>query len=421
MTTLEPTTVASARAGALQTLGLLALGLIPWPGTWAFLSGAIENARSPELNRAEREVDAAGYYEGLIGGDDGPQGARGELALRLMGKPSGWVRFSDADVSRLLEGDFLQFELKPNIRRSLFGKPFETNSHGIPGGERTIDKPPGTWRIAALGSSMDMGWGVSNRESYANRLETWLNSHARLQGLDEADPPRRFEVLNFAVAAYSPMQRLDSYLRKARPFRPDLVLYSATMLDLRLMEIHLCDLLRSGVDLKYDFLREAVAQARIEAEDLALDENGKLVFKERIKAKLQPFYWSIYDATIRALAEECRADGAALAFVIIPRVGKADAPDARAEPVAHLKAIAAHSGLDVYDLSGTFDRFDPAELEIAAWDDHPNALGHQRLFLGLARAMARDRATYRMLFPKGSPVDSPQSVPLEDGPSHEYH
>lgn len=410
MTTLEPTTIASARVGALQTLGLLVLGLIPWPASWTILSSTVENARSPELNRAEREVNAAGYYEGLIGGGDGPEGARGELALRLMGKPAGWVRFNDADVAQMLTNDFLQFELKPDIRRNLFGKPFETNSHGIPGEERTIDKPPGTWRIAALGSSMDMGWGVSNRESYASRLETWLNSHAQLHRPDRSRPLRDFQVLNFAVAAYSPLQRLDSYIRKARPFKPDLVLYSATMLDLRLMEIHLCDLLRARVDLKYDFLRETMAQAKITDDDLALDETGKLIFKERIKAKLEPFYWSIYDSTIRTLARECRADGTTLAFVIIPRVGKADAPDARAEPVARLKAIAAHHGLEVFDLSDTFDRFDPAVLEIAAWDDHPNSLGHQRLFLSLARAMAKDRATYRLLFPKEPPTVEEQTT-----------
>ena len=53
-------------------------------------------------------------------------------------------------------------------------------------------------------------------------------------------------MLNFAVAAYSPMQRLDVLRRKVMAFHPDLVIYSATTLDLRLMEIHLCDMLRKN-------------------------------------------------------------------------------------------------------------------------------------------------------------------------------
>ena len=98
--------------------------------------------------------------------------------------------------------------------------------------------------------------------------------------------------------------------------------------------------------------------------------------KDRLKSKLRPFYWGLYDQTLGAIAAECRAAGVPLVMVIIPRVGKADAPPARAEPVARLKAMAAHHGLTVFDLSDTFDQFDPAMLEIAAWDDHPNAMGH---------------------------------------------
>ena len=66
------------------------------------------------------------------------------------------------------------------------------------------------------------------------------------------------------MAAYSPMQRLETLRGKVMAFQPDLVIYSATTLDIRLMEIHLCDMLRKNVDLKYDFLHEAMAMAAVE-------------------------------------------------------------------------------------------------------------------------------------------------------------
>ena len=47
---------------------------------------------------------------------------------------------------------------------------------------------------------------------------------------------------------------------------------------------------------------------------------------------------------------------------------------------------------------------DPAKLEIAAWDDHPNVVGHHRLFLALARALVKDHEVYQLLF---SPVERP--------------
>ena len=418
MVTNPATSVASARLVMLQSILLLGMAVVPWPQRWTSIRSVIASARSPELNRAEREVHAAGYYEGLIGGDDGPEGVRGELALRLMGKPNGWVRFNDADVSRMLPGDFLQFELVPGVRRVLFGQPFVTNSHGMHSPEVALEKPRGITRIAVLGASLDMGWGVTFQETYSHQLEEWLNWHARRRGIDSS---RRYEVLNFAVAAYSPLQRLETLRRKALPFHPDLVIYSATMLDLRLMEIHLCDALRTQADLTYDFVKATFDEAGVGRNQFAVDNQGKLVFKDQIKTSMRPHYWELYDATLGALAGTCRSAGVPLLIVIIPRVGKADAPLARAESVARLKAIAGHHALPVYDLSDSFDRYDPASLEIAAWDDHPNALGHRRLFLALARSLVKDEARYQLLFPSAGTgkeetrktVDPPQSASAE--------
>jgi hypothetical protein len=274
--------------------------------------------------------------------------------------------------------------------------------------EVPIAKPPGTFRIALLGASMDMGWGVTYQETYSHQLEEWLDQHADRHGLVAG---RKFEVLNFAVAAYSPLQRLETLRRKAMQFEPDLVIYSATMLDLRLMEIHLCDALRNRADLTYDFLRAALDRAGIGPEDLQVDTEGRLVSKEQIKEKLRPLYWELYDASLGELAAVCRAAGVPAVVVIIPRVGKADAPAERAEPVSRLRAIAGHHALPVFDLSDTYDRFDPASLEIAAWDDHPNALGHYRLFLALARNLIRDEASYRRLFPDAKPVGDMPLIP----------
>ena len=108
-------------------------------------------------------------------------------------------------------------------------------------------------------------------------------------------------------------------------------------------------------------------------------------------------------------------------MVIIPRVGKADVPSPRAEPVARLRAMAAHQGLTVFDLSDTFDQIDPAKLEIAAWDDHPNVIGHHRLFLALARASVKDQEVYRLLFSpendRRRPIRCRRRSPARCGPA----
>jgi hypothetical protein len=407
MRSREAASITTVRIGILQSTLLLIVAFLPWPGTWERVRGAVDSARSPELNRAERESHATGYYEGLIGGNGGGDGSSGDLALRLSGKPAGWVSFREANVVRYLDDDFLQFELKPSLDRNLFGQPFLTNAFGMHDDPIEFVKPQGTLRIAVLGSSMDMGWGVRYQDTYINQLEDWLGKHALKQ---QHSPPRRFEVLNFAVAAYSPMQRLDVLRRKVLAFHPDLVIYSATTLDMRLMEIHLCDMLRKNVDLKYDFISQAFRLAAINKDDVRLDRNGELLNKDQLKKKLRPHYWWLYDVTLGAIAGECRTSGIPLVMVIIPRVGKADTPVHRAGPVARLRAIAAHHGLTVFDLSDTFDRLEATKLEIAAWDDHPNALGHRRLFLSLARALVKDQEVYHLLFPSGEQSESPVAV-----------
>ena len=242
-----------------------------------------------------------------------------------------------------------------------------------------------------------MGWGVKHQDTYINQLEEWLNTHSVRLGLV---PPRRFEVLNFAVAAYSPMQRLETLRDKVLAFHPDLVIYSATTLDIRLMEIHLCDMLRKNVDLKYDFLqRGGRPGGRRPRRPAASTAEGELINKDRLKQKLRPFYWGLYDKTLGAIAAECRVAGVPLVMVIIPRVGKADSPAPRAEPVARLKAIASHQGLTVFDLSDTFDPFDPAQardrrLGRPSQRDRPSPL-----FLALARA--GQGRIYRLLFAIG--------------------
>jgi hypothetical protein len=402
----------AARAAVflLHPLALLIVGLVSWPADWDGIHAVLDSARSAGPSIADREDHVLGYYDWIISGPRSPKpgGSHPEVSTRPGDRPDGRISFKEADVIRYLDDDFLQFELKPRVSRTLFGQPFVTNEFGMHDDQVTLEKPEGTFRIAVLGASMDMGWGVRYQDTYANRLQEWLGARATERG---HAGPRRFEVLNFAVMAYSPLQRLDTLRRKVLAFRPDMVIYSATTLDVRLTEIHLCDMLPKRVDLHYDFLKQVVTEAKVAPKDLRVDAEGRLLHKEWLKAKLEPFYWSLYDQTLGRIAAECRLEGVPLAMVIIPRVGLADSPGARAEPVARLKAMADHHGVTVFDLSDTFDRFDPTTLEIATWDDHPNAVGHQRLFLALAREIVADSSLCQRFFPGES------FTPREPGPA----
>src|SRR5262249_4862979 len=155
-----------------------------------------------------RDTRALGYYEDLIDNRTREDGA--SLTDRLFGRPDEWKNFHDIGATRYLRHDYLQFELRPNLDRSAFGAKFSTNKYGKRHRPYSREKALGVVRIALLGSSIDMGWGVATEETYENRLEDWLNAHAARRGLRT-----KFEVLNFAMAAYSPLHRLEIFRRKA--------------------------------------------------------------------------------------------------------------------------------------------------------------------------------------------------------------
>lgn len=375
----------------LLTAALLALTFVPLPS--GPLRAIRQSARSREPNAADRQATEAGYYEGLI--NVGHDGTRSELALRLLGKPPQWIKFSDIGATKYLPGDPLQFELAPNVRKTAFGEEFATNALGLRDHEYSPAKPPGVFRIALLGASIDMGWGVGTDQTYENLLESWLNRHAARRGMS-----RRFEVINFAVAAYSPLHRLETYRRKAATLDVDLVLYSATLLDPRLLEIQLCNVLQERVSLgTYPCLLPALGRTHITPADLVPDANGlALLSKNAIKTKLQGELWPMIDAIVGSLAAECRSGGHPLWCLLIPRAGDSDTPGDRDEGVSRHLGIAQHHALPVVDLTDSFDDEDPADVEIAPWDDHPNAHGHSLLFRALARAISDNPALYRTLF-----------------------
>lgn len=380
--------------GALvATVALLLLGLIPTEGR-GVLTSALRSLHKLTPNRLARDEQSTGYYDGLI---DGKSRGRDELTLTLLGKPPEWAQFTDIQAARYRRGEVLQFELKPDIDSMVLGTRFTTNAHGMRDRPYSIEKPANVFRIALLGSSIDMGWGVSTADTYENRLEEWLNTQAARRGMT-----RRFEILNFAMAAYSPLHRLEVFTTKVLPFQPDAVIYSATRLDTRLLQIQLTGLLQDGTDLKYDHVKTFIRSCGIDQAHLPRDSSGSLREKDLVKTLLEPHLLELDEATVRVLSERARSAGVPLIYLMIPRASEDDGPALRAADVARMHALAQGLGLPVLDVTDAFDHDDPGLVEIAPWDDHPNKRGHERLFHAMGRGILESPALSHLLFETSS-------------------
>ncbi|MBA3859742.1 MAG: hypothetical protein C0507_22775 [Cyanobacteria bacterium PR.3.49] len=92
------------------------------------------------------------------------------------------------------------------------------NSLGMADKERTLEKPPNTYRMAVLGCSQTQGDLAPMPERFTRLVEDQLNAEGG---------PVKYEVLNFGVSAFSIGQeyvRLRDFTLK---FKPDLVLFNA--------------------------------------------------------------------------------------------------------------------------------------------------------------------------------------------------
>jgi lysophospholipase L1-like esterase len=83
--------------------------------------------------------------------------------------------------------------------------------------ERTLAKPPGTWRLALLGDSVVEAVQVPLEETFGQLLERRLGSCPALAG-------RAVEVLNFGVAGYGTAQEYLTLTHRALDYTPDAAL-----------------------------------------------------------------------------------------------------------------------------------------------------------------------------------------------------
>jgi hypothetical protein len=343
----------------LACIALLVVPLVFPSSRWIVaLRGATRIESEMELARAD------GYYEELI------RSSPDRRKIQPPERPPGRKLFTEAGLMDEVL-DYRRRVLRPNLDARWNDTTFRTNSLGYRGPEVSRRKPPGTFRVVVLGSSNTMGHGVEDEQTYARLLEGWL--------LERAGPGRRVEVINLAVSGDSPTQQLLRLQVEASGLEPDWILSDITALGFSLEEQHLRWVVGKGVEIPFDFVREALGGSHVNAND-SPDEAHK---------KLGPFLKPMLDRTIEAWALEARRIGAPLTVVILPRAdSKTESPGL----FQLFRDLADRHGLGRVDLSDTFDRLELDEYRIAPWDYHPNALGHRLIFARLRDALLGDEA-----------------------------
>jgi hypothetical protein len=313
----------------------------------------MRDLRVAGLNQRDTDLLKRNYYEDLIE----VHRFNTQLWEIYTNKPNDWPKISETRASRAT-GDFLKLELRPMAAISFHGASLRTNRWGMRDRDYDMDKPSGTFRIALLGASHTMGSGVADEQTFEWHLEERLNS----EGV-RGRPHKRYEILNFAVASYTPLQSLRALENKVFAFKPDAVFFIGHLIDKQDIVLHLAESIHVGVDIPYDYLNETAQRAGIAG------ETSRNITEKRLK----PFADEMLAWVYRRVAENCRDRGVHPVWVFLPTAG-INTPE---EDVANLIRDAEKAGFKILDLSDVFENHDVKSLHVAEWDWHPNAKGHK--------------------------------------------
>lgn len=353
-------------AGNVGLMSVLLVAALPAMRSWLPNDPArvLATLRLDRFTQSESSRMVQGYYEELNEGSlqtavFGPEDP-GSVAERSQQQQN----FLDFTRRR---NDALELELIPDYEGRYAGKTITINSWGMRNPDIERAKRAGTWRIAVVGSSVVMGYGVGNDEPFCRLLEARFNSAE--SGIQ---PVLRTEVLNFGVGTYSVLHQLVQLEEKVLDFEPDALLYLC----------HQAELAGPGIDL-----------ARMHAAGLIDDPELLKIIREAgatdetaagpLRQLLLTSGPSIVDHCYRQIVARCREQDVVpiWGYLTMPGDFPVSLEQSEVEPIARA------AGFCTMDLQGWDAGFTPAEIMLSDGDPHANDAGHRLIAESILRQL----------------------------------
>ena len=327
----------------------------------------MEPILTTKLNKSDQQQLFKGYYDELIVGNN--------LNSRMweveQEKPEGWGKLQSTGIV-IQHEDVLNKELKPNQEVLFKNKVLTTNAHGLRDRPYTLKKPEATLRMALLGGSMEIGSGVADQETYENVLENQLNES------NVFDTFKTVEILNFSISGIHMPQHAPVAERKARPFQPDVLIYSAHTNEIFRSLRRFANIMHKPAYIKnYPALVEIAKKAELDP----------IMSEGQCRRKLEPYGQELYLWGLDRIANMCKEDGITPLMIYIQALGDGPMKTEHLE----IKALAEARGFHFLDLHDVFDDVDHLEMATAAYDFHPNAKGHDRIAKRLLKIFSKDQ------------------------------
>jgi D-alanyl-lipoteichoic acid acyltransferase DltB (MBOAT superfamily) len=373
-----PVATFPAKAALMTTAGLVVLLSFGIERLYtrfgAEVATTIQSLRSGQLSRLDNAKLERGYYENLLQVDR----FNSRLWEVYMNKPANWLDIESGALKRFTD-DFAQVELKPSFIHATNYGTISINRWGMRDQDYALAPAAGTFRMAVLGPSTVMGWGVGDGATFEALVEKRLNEELR------DTPYSKFEILNFGVPGYQPPQELVM-TEKALRFAPRAVLYTAGGREASRAASYLVEVVNKRIDVPYAPLRDVIAKAGLAP---GMEEATAL-------KRLEPYRLEILDFTYRHIVEQCRRHGAVPVWVFVPQIREGRWQEENPQ----IFRAAEAAGFVMIDLSDVFKDQDIDAVRLAEWDEHPSARGHELIAARLYAELIKRKA---IVFSSGNP------------------
>jgi lysophospholipase L1-like esterase len=302
----------------------------------------------------------------------------GEAATRLLNRDGRIYDLEMFKYSRSLKRDAppeaseMHHWHVPSAAARLQGVEIRINSQGLRDREHAYATPPGVTRIAVLGDSVTLGWGVGMEESYPRVLERLLNDDARA---------RRYEVINGGVGNYTTSRIIALYRYELQKYSPRVVVFSFFLNDAN-----------ETSDSKLRFVFDTPLQFPV----LLWSRLQRAQARYGLGRDFDRYYFDLYAdgspsyrefrARLSAFLAELHHQGKTAVVACVPDVLHLQEPVDRYRPITDkVLAIAAEQGAFAVDLFPALQGLAPGDIMNTPEDRHPNAEGHRRLGTALFR------------------------------------
>lgn len=250
--------------------------------------------------------------------------------------------------------DLMFQELKPHQHSMFKGQEVVSNSYGLRDKDYPLVKEPGTYRIALLGGSYEMGSGVAGKDVFEKVLEDSLNKY--LGGHP------KIEIINFGMGSFTTVPQTELLRSKVLKFHPDQVMEFYHTDELGRATRFFARYISNGVDLKYDYLLNVKAKAGVK----------QSMSNEEIIARISPYMRGVTVWCFQQMDSICKANHIKEVGIFLPTTNDLFTED----KVNDWKDILKGTGFEPFVLRNVYDGYEHSKIAVSDDDPHPNALGH---------------------------------------------